>query len=502
MNMKKWGRQLLLGALLLLIGVSGIFHMSVTETQAAAKKKIPENAWAKINGVCYNGSGVAIPGAITRGIDVSEWQGQIDWYKVKNSSVDFAFVRISYGTGYKDKYFDYNMQQAEAAGVPVGTYVYSLATTNEQALAEAQLAIESMKGHKVSYPVVFDLEYSRMGNLSPSAVAELAVTFCDEVRKAGYYPMVYCNTNWYRNHIDWSKLTGLPVWLASYGDKIQAPDKNYYNYTIWQSTDGDGGGTLNPTKGMIDGIPESSNCDINFGYVDYTKIVTPRWNPLASYVPSQIAPEPGTEEVKGELVKKGGKTYYYVNGKKAKGWQKINGYYYYFNKPSGEMLKKKLFTPKGKDYLCFVSKSGKLQSNRWVNYKGKRYYVNNQGRAVKGLQYIDGKYYYFHADSAYMYTDQKVRFSNGDIMYFDKDGEAFNKGVKTIREKGKKYVYFFNSDYKAHKGWLKYKGKWFYFRKGKGKKAGTRLQSTTVTSSNGVVSKFNKKGVLVDQYRK
>ena len=154
-------------------------------------------AWKKIDGVCYNGSGKKIDGAITRGIDVSQWQETIDWKLVKKD-VDFAFIRLSYGLNRVDSKFDYNMTQAEAAGVPVGTYVYSLAKSNKEALAEAQLAIQKMKGHKVSYPVVFDMEDERtLGTKSKREISQIALTFCDEIRKAaGAFPGLgsgYCN---------------------------------------------------------------------------------------------------------------------------------------------------------------------------------------------------------------------------------------------------------------------------------------------------------------------
>lgn len=114
---------------------------SSAETKEA-KNNIVEKAWKKINGICYNGSGEKIPGAITRGIDVSEWQDIINWKKVKSAGIDFAFVRIAYGLNYMDKTFDYNMKQAELAGVPVGTYIYSTALSEATALKEAQLAIK------------------------------------------------------------------------------------------------------------------------------------------------------------------------------------------------------------------------------------------------------------------------------------------------------------------------------------------------------------------------
>ena len=79
--------------------------------------------------------------------------------------------------------------------------------------------------------------FDQMRNLSASQIADLAKTFCNEVKKAGYHPMIYCNTDWYDNKLDWSKMTGYDVWLARYGDTIPAPDKKKYKYTIWQSTD-------------------------------------------------------------------------------------------------------------------------------------------------------------------------------------------------------------------------------------------------------------------------
>ena len=179
--MKNWKRWLAAGcmAALLGIGTMGTTAMAmggggVDRSDAVAEEerieKVPSGkatqnsttsskAWKKINGVCYNGSGQKLEGAITRGIDVSEWQDTINWSKVKNDNVDFAFVRISYGLNHLDKTYDYNMKQTEKVGLPVGTYVYSLATTTQQAMKEAQLAIKKMDGYKVSYPVVFDIEY-------------------------------------------------------------------------------------------------------------------------------------------------------------------------------------------------------------------------------------------------------------------------------------------------------------------------------------------------------
>ena len=82
-----------------------------TSGTESSRKKVNSKAWKKINGVCYNGSGKIIPGAITRGMDVSEWQGNIDWKQVKKSDIDFAFVRISYGLTHEDYTYDENIDK-------------------------------------------------------------------------------------------------------------------------------------------------------------------------------------------------------------------------------------------------------------------------------------------------------------------------------------------------------------------------------------------------------
>lgn len=467
------------------------------------KEAVSKKAWQKINGVCYNGSGEEIPGAITRGIDVSEWQGKINWAGVKNCGVDFAFVRISYGSGYLDKTYDYNMEQAELAGVPVGTYVYSTATTTMGALKEAQLAISKMEGYKVSYPVVFDLEYSKAKSLSPQEVSMMALTFCNEVRKAGYYPMVYCNLDWYRNYIDWSLLSGLDVWIASYGDRIQAPNKDLYSYTIWQSTDGNEDIGLNSTSGLITGIPKENDVDINFGYVDYTRKITPRWNSASDYVasthPDTSINGDGTA-VKNGWVEEDGKTYYYVNDKKMTGWRTIDGETYYFNLKTGVMYQNRAIKVDGEYY--YMDATGARVISQWAEYNGKTYYLSENGKALKGLKKIDGKYYWFHTKYAYMFRDKKVIRSSGPIYYVGSDGACYTNGMQEVMIDGKTYTYYFKKNGQAHKGWLTYNGKKYYFYNGTSKLSGTRAENITLTSSKNVVSVFDAEGVCIRQYKK
>lgn len=474
------------------------------EELVMARAKVSPKAWKKINGVCYNGSGVEIPGAITRGIDVSEWQGTIDWTMVKNSGVDFAFVRVAYGKSYIDKKYAYNMEQAAAAGVPVGTYIYSLATTPTEALREAALVIKQMKGYKVSYPVVFDLEYAKMGERTKKQIGVIAKTFCDEIKKAGYYPMVYCNTNWYKEKVDWSQLSGMDVWIAQYGDKIQAPSSSSYKYTIWQATDGSGGGTLNPTKGLISGIPSSNNVDVNFGYVDYTKKIAPRWQPVSGYkLPTFTTPTPTPTPavIKKGWVTEGGKTYYYVNNKKTAGWKKISGKYYYFNRKDGSLYKSTLLRFSTGNY-CYVNKNGARVSKKWITWKKNRYYINSKGYAVKGWKKIGGKYYCFDSKTAYMYRNKKLISKAGNVYYVGSNGVRYSGGFHTITENGKKYRYYFAKNGRAYKGWHTIKGRKCYFCGGRSQRAGRMVRNTTLTSKKGVVYVFNKAGVCIKKYKK
>lgn len=516
---------------------------------------VSKNAWKKIKGVCYDGSGKVIEGAFLRGIDVSEWDGTITWKKVVKSDVDFAFIRISDGTWHMDEKYDYNMSNANAVGMPIGTYLFARATNREEAVKEAQFAINKMKGYKISYPVVYDLEASQIGALSTREVSQLAVTFCEEIKKAGYYPMVYMNVNWYRTKIDWSQLEGYDVWLAQYSDRLPAPSHDEFHYTIWQSTDGDGGGILNPTRGLISGIPAENNVDLDFGFKDYTKVITPRKAPAAGYIPTD------PESLRDGWVTVDGEEYYYDSGKKRKGWQEISGLYYYFDKTTGAMWKNKIikdgsairyvgtdgvrcekgwaecnnkkyyfkngaalkgwkkidgsyyrfsqssgamFTSRmfrdSKGVIRYVGADGKRYEKKWLTTGGKTYRFNLYGEAMKGgWKKIGTKYYYFDETDGYLYKDQRF-VRNGNIFYADAHGYRFTGGFHTFTENGEKKTYYFGKNGKAYKGWHTINGKKYYFYKGNSDRSGIRAENVTLVSSDNVVSVFDKNGVCTKQY--
>ena len=457
------------------------------ERKASKPKAVSPNAWQKINGVCYNGSGEVIPGAITRGIDVSEWQGRIDWSRVKNSDVDFAFIRLSHSLKHEDTYYEYNMKNAIAAGIPVGVYIYSTAKTNKEALIEAEYVIARIKGYKISYPIVFDMEDSAQDSLTNAQRTDLYRVFCDEIKKAGYYPMVYTNRNWYDYKLNVSRLREYDFWLASFGDTINRPDTNKYRYTIWQATGGSTTPGMNSTAGLIAGIPAQNNADINFGFVDYTRIITPRTQPVSGYQSAGL--------LRNGWYKEGGKTYYYRNGTKATGLWTIDGKKYCFSTTDGEMRVNALLRIDSKYVYC--SSSGALVRNGWVTLKKwNKYYFGNDSRAVTGEKTIGGKRYYFDTKTAVMRKNLKYVYKNGAIYYYKYNGEMATDGWRVLTENGKKHVYYFCRTGNAFKSWHKIGGNEFFFYTNDYPNPGVRAENVTLTIGN-MKCKFNEKGICV-----
>lgn len=200
----------------------------------------------------------------TNGIDVSKWQGKIDWQRVKQSGIDFAFIRIGYrgenGTIYKDDNADYNIQQAQKANVLVGVYFFSTAVSTAEAVQEAQWTMQAIEGYSISYPVVYDCEgfsrvTSRMHSLTKEERTNNALAFLKEIKNTGYDAMFYGALNELKNSADWdiAKIEkNYKVWVAqypsvTYPEKI-APDYNRELHA-WQYTNK---GSVNGISGNVD----------------------------------------------------------------------------------------------------------------------------------------------------------------------------------------------------------------------------------------------------------
>lgn len=198
---------------------------------------------------------------ISYGVDVSEWQGEIDWEKVRATGISFAMIRCGFrqtqGSEVKeDDKFRENIEGAIAAGLKVGVYFFGTAKNEQEALEEAEFTINLIKDYNITYPVVYDIESfdtGRLKNVSYSTITDNILTFTETVGSYGYETMVYSYYNAFTYMLDTGKLEGKLIWLAHYTDST-----NYKgNYNMWQYT----------STGKVDGI--KTNVDLNISYFTY-----------------------------------------------------------------------------------------------------------------------------------------------------------------------------------------------------------------------------------------
>ena len=202
-------------------------------------------------------------GYAAHGIDVSEWQADIDWEKVAADGIDFAIIRCGYrgyGAGklLADKRFHENMEGAIAAGLDVGVYIYSQAISEEEAREEARFAVDMASGYDLTYPITFDWEYAgagdaRTNDTSREALTSYAVAFCDEVESLGYTPCVYSYISLSYDNYDLAALNDYYMWMAIYYDKPEY----YYHYDMCQYT----------SSGSVEGI--EGRVDMNLSFVEF-----------------------------------------------------------------------------------------------------------------------------------------------------------------------------------------------------------------------------------------
>ncbi len=168
-----------------------------------------------------------------KGIDVSSYQGDIDWETVRASGVDFAIIRSTlrgYGTGklVEDEKFAENITGAMNAGIHVGAYVFSQAITEEEVIEEAQSAIDALSSYATGVPIIIDVERisggeGRMDDLTAAERTDLIVKFCQVVSDAGYLPYIYYNTEMSIMYVDLTRLEDIPKWYASYSSDFFYP---------------------------------------------------------------------------------------------------------------------------------------------------------------------------------------------------------------------------------------------------------------------------------------
>lgn len=199
------------------------------------------------------------------GVDVSVWQEEIDWEKVAASGVKFAMIRMAYrgwskaGELQLDPRGEENLAGALAAGLKVGVYIYSQATSVEEAIEEARFLLELLDGRHLEMPVVFDWEVpsnssARTRNVKAKTIHACAMAFCAEIQAAGYQPMVYFNQ--WQGHAKYDlaalREAGIELWLAMYTKAMTYT----YKVQMWQYT----------SDGKVPGIDGRVDIDLYFPY--------------------------------------------------------------------------------------------------------------------------------------------------------------------------------------------------------------------------------------------
>lgn len=221
------------------------------------------DALEKRNGYAFykeNGQITSIPG-----IDVSVYQGEIDWQKVKEAGIEFAMIRVGYrtyggGEIKLDENFAKNLAGAEAAGINTGVYFFSQAISVDEAIAEADAVIDAISPYNITYPVVYDWELiyddtARTDDVPVDVLTDSCIAFCERVKSAGYTPMIYQNKRTTLFKLDLPRLQEYDFWLAEYNDE----PTYYYDYQMWQYS----------ATGRVPGI--SGDVDLNISFKDYSQ---------------------------------------------------------------------------------------------------------------------------------------------------------------------------------------------------------------------------------------
>ncbi len=220
-----------------------------------------------INGArfSFGNDGVLAPGYGVLGIDVSKYQGKIDWKAVKASGVQFVIIRVGVrgcitGNIVEDQNFDANIRGAQAAGLDVGIYFFSQAINEVEAVEEASACISFVKNYKIKYPVFIDTEKTsykgtpgRANSLTTEQRTAVCKAFCETVKNSGYKAGIYASKDYFTNHLYTSQLNQYTIWLAQWANKPTYGGR----YDMWQYSD----------KGSISGI--SGNVDINLSYMTF-----------------------------------------------------------------------------------------------------------------------------------------------------------------------------------------------------------------------------------------
>ncbi len=199
------------------------------------------------------------------GVDLSKQNGDVNFNSMKAAGVDYVMIRLG-GRGYStgqislDENFKKNIEGAAAAGLDIGVYFYSQAISQEEAIQEVNFVIQNLEPYRanVKYPIAFDMEFvandtARIDSLTKDEKTNIATSFLESVKAAGYVPMIYGDKEWLIKEIDLARLQSYDVWLVQ---EQELPDYPY-QFTMWQYS----------TEGVVNGVSGDANLNISFvGY--------------------------------------------------------------------------------------------------------------------------------------------------------------------------------------------------------------------------------------------
>lgn len=243
----------------ILIHDSTLGEIWITELEGVAKNTLDKNGFtADANYKYYSENGKP---ASTEGVDVSDYNGTIDWEKVKKSGIDFAMIRIggrgygTEGTLYKDENAIKNLTEAKKNGIKVGVYFFSQAINTDEAIEEANYVKELLGDIKLDYPVAYDWEIvkddeARTDNVTAYEATECARAFCQTVEANGYTASIYSPSRELYFKYDLSRLTDYDIWYCEYSDTPEF----YYQFSMWQYS----------MSGVVDGIDGEVDLNICF----------------------------------------------------------------------------------------------------------------------------------------------------------------------------------------------------------------------------------------------
>ena len=254
---------LLLGVLLNLVRVSFSQRMEIENNNFDEIQNLIVQIKSKDRDI-YNNLDVVKVKKEVRGMDVSAWQGEIDWDKVKEDDIDFVMIRCGVrnlaeeGTLHVDSQFERNIKEANRVGIPVGIYFYSSAINEIEVMEEASFVLNLIKDYEITYPIAYDFEnfnQYRAEGIDDARISRNALRFLDYVRGHGYYAVLYGNITALSNHYDLNYFKEYDIWLAQYNDVATYDGE----YSMWQYTN----------YGTVDGI--RGYVDLNKSYYSYEK---------------------------------------------------------------------------------------------------------------------------------------------------------------------------------------------------------------------------------------